>query len=618
MKTHTLQQRVWNKRGNGFWEGIHRIPPDPWGSVAYYRVGALVMCALVLAARTLGQQVPRHEATREAPPRPVPARFQKLSTPSAVGLDASGELLIADTSNNRIRRVDAAGIISVLAGNGVSRPKGDEGPATRAGLAMPSGVAADRFGNVFIADTGNNRVCRVDAGGTITTVAGTGQAGFSGDDGPAINAMLNGPTGIVVDSEGSLDIADRGNNRIRRVDSAGNITTVAGTGKSEFSGDAGPAVKAGLASPSSVAFDSEGNLYVADTGNNRIRRVDSSGQITTVAGNGGLGFQGDGGPATKATLASPMGLAVDDNGTIYLADALNNRIRRVDATGMITTAAGSSRAGFSGDGGPATEASLSTPSAVALGSGGTFFIADRLNQRIRRVDSSGIITTVAGNGLAGDDVLNQPPVAKAGPEQSVECTSPSLTPVTLDGSGSTDPDNDPLTFTWSGPFAKTTGVRPQVRLPLGRSTVTLVVNDGQADSKPATNTITVIVRPRVMSPALSGLVLEGQPIPVAKNPLEAARGVILKLELLCGTLKLGAGDIAARPQVVALARNGQALDLRALDLNLDRADHRKTSFEFLDGAWIYRLNSGVLGPGSYVITIQMPDGRRFVADFMLK
>jgi sugar lactone lactonase YvrE len=188
-----------------------------------------------------------------------------------------------------------------------------------------------------------------------------------------------------------------------RVDPAGNISSVAGAGQSGFGGDGGPAAKAKLAAPGGVAVDSLDNLYIADTGNSRIRRVDASnGTVTTVVGNGGIGFAGDGGPAAKATLAAPRGVAVDDSGDLIIADTGNNRVRRVDAmAGVITTVAGSSSSGFSGDNDPATAVSLGGPNGVAVGNDGSLFIADRLNQRIRRVDGSGMITTVAGNGPGG-------------------------------------------------------------------------------------------------------------------------------------------------------------------------------------------------------------------------
>jgi sugar lactone lactonase YvrE len=226
----------------------------------------------------------------------------------------------------------------------------------------------------------------VDAStGIITTVAGNGIPGYSGDGGPATSASLSGPSGVVVDATGNLLIADSSNYRIRRVDaSTGIITTVAGNGIRGFSGDGGPATSASL-SPIGVAVDATGNLFIADTGNHRIRRVDeSTGIITTVAGNGIRGFSGDGGPATSASLNYPTGVAVDGSGNLFIADAANNRIRWVDAsTGIITTVAGNGMPDYSGDGGPATSASLNGPSGVVVDAAGNLFIADNDNKRIR-------------------------------------------------------------------------------------------------------------------------------------------------------------------------------------------------------------------------------------------
>jgi sugar lactone lactonase YvrE len=256
-------------------------------------------------------------------------------------------------------------------------------------------VAVDAAGNLLIADTGNNRIRRVDgATGVITTVAGTGPTGseagsFSGDGGPAVNANLRFPSSVAVDASGNLYIADGGNHRIRRVDSVtGIITTAAGSGSFGFSGDGGPATDAQLA-PSDIAVDASGNLFIADANNNRIRRVDgATGVITTVAGTGTAGHSGDGGPATSASLFSPRGVAVDAAGNLFFAVA-SNRIRRVDAaTGIITTVAGSGASGFSGDGGPAISASLFGPAGVAVDAAGNLFIADFRNNRIRRVEAA--------------------------------------------------------------------------------------------------------------------------------------------------------------------------------------------------------------------------------------
>src|SRR5437879_2175397 len=336
-----------------------------------------------------------------------PATAAGLAFPEGVAVDAAGDLFIADSFNARIRRVDAtSGIITTVAGNGFRGFNGDGGPATSANLTTPTGIAVDSSGNLFIADTENARIRRVDgATDIITSVAGNGTAGFSGDGGPATSAELYGPLGIAVDSSGNLFIADAGNERIRRVDATtGIITIVAGNGTAGYSGDGGPDIGAGLFRPAGIAVDSSGNLFIADSLITRIRRViAATGIITTVAGNGMSGFSGDGGPATSAELLVPTGVSVDSSGNLFIADTENTRIRRVDAaTGIITTVAGNGSFGFSGDGGPATSADLNFPTGIAIDSSGNLFITDSLNNRIRRVNAATrIITTVAGNGTAG-------------------------------------------------------------------------------------------------------------------------------------------------------------------------------------------------------------------------
>ena len=330
-----------------------------------------------------------------------PATEARLDRPSGVAVDGAGNLFIADWYNRRIRKVDSAGVITTVAGTGTHRFSGDGGPATAARLSSPSGVAVDGAGNLFIADLGDRRIRKVDTAGVITTIAGTGETGFSGDGGPATEARLDRPYGVAVDGAGNLFIADRDNRRIRKVDSAGVITTVAGTGETGFSGDGGPATEARLFSPWGVAVDGTGNLFIADEANDRIRKVDSAGVITTVAGTGNRGFSGDGGPATEARLSSSWGVAVDGAGNLFIADRRSYRIRKVDSAGVITTVAGTGNRGFSGDGGPATEAQLDRPYGVAVDGAGNLFFVDGSNHRIRKVDSAGVITTVAGTGNRG-------------------------------------------------------------------------------------------------------------------------------------------------------------------------------------------------------------------------
>lgn len=317
----------------------------------------------------------------------------------------------------RVLDQDALGtkVIQTFAGTGEAGFSGDGGPATKAQLNRPYDAAVDSNGNVYIPEQRNHRVRKVAPSGTITTVAGTGDAGFNGDQRQATDAQLFFPVGVAVDSNDNLYIADGANHRVRKVDtSSGVITTVAGTGNAGFSGDGGPASEAQLNFPFRVAVDDEAGLYIADAANHRIRRVDDTSRtITTVAGTGSGGFSGDGGPATEAQLNLPFGVDVDDTGNVYVADWLNNRVRRVDASGVITTVAGTGGDGFSGDGGPASDAQLGRPTDVAVDEEGSLYIADRDNARVRWVNSSGMIATVAGGGDPEDGVGDGLPPTEA-------------------------------------------------------------------------------------------------------------------------------------------------------------------------------------------------------------
>jgi trimeric autotransporter adhesin len=330
-----------------------------------------------------------------------------LYDPSGVAVDASGNIYIADTYNHRIRLVTkSTGIITTVAGNGTRGYSGDGGLATSATLDYPSGVAVDASGNIYIADDENLRIRLVmKSTGIITTVAGDGTVGYSGDGGLATSVALGKPSGVAVDASGNIYIADTYHNRIRLVTkSTGIITTVAGTGSYGYSGDGGLATSATFISPNGVAVDASGNIYITDSGNYRIRLVTkSTGIITTVAGTGSFGDSGEGGLATSAALSRPYGVAVDASGNMYIADSGNERIRLVTkSTGIITTVAGDVTYGYSGDGGLATSAALYYPSGVAVDASGNMYIADTDNKRIRLVTkSTGIITTVAGNGTRG-------------------------------------------------------------------------------------------------------------------------------------------------------------------------------------------------------------------------
>ena len=327
-----------------------------------------------------------------------PATEARLRGPIDLAFDADGNLYIAGRFSHRILRVDPSGILTIAAGKLTERGtvrgfSGDGGPATEAELHNASAIAVGRNGNLYISDSGNHRIRMVDADGIITTVAGTGEQGFSGDGGPATQAALNDPLGLASDGQGNLYFWDSGNYRVRMVDEAGIITTVAGTGERGSSPDGTPAIEASLGSPSDhpqgLGFDAAGRLHITDLGNSRIWMIDSEGRLRAVAGSGETAYSGDGGPATEAGLNGPMGIAIGPDGSLYIAThthaAEGHRVRVVDRDGIITTIAGTETAGYSGDGGPATEAELNIPAAVAIGPDGNLYIADSANRVIRMV-----------------------------------------------------------------------------------------------------------------------------------------------------------------------------------------------------------------------------------------
>lgn len=321
--------------------------------------------------------------------------------------DADGNLYIADYGNNRVRKISAAGIITTVAGTGQGCCySGEGGPATQAQLSAPTGIAVDESGAIYVADTFNNRLRKIDAAGVITTIAGTGvPSPGSGDGGPSTRANLYWPTGLKLDGSGNLYFTDTGNMRICRISPGGVMTTVAGVnGWPGYDGDDGPATAAHLSWPKDIAFDATGNLYIADTANHVIRKVSPTGDITTFAGVGGDasvngGYSGDGGPAASARMNQPSGLAVDSNGNLYVSDTNNFRVRRISASGVITTVAGNGTKGYSGNGRAATEAQLAHPAGLAFDEAGNLYIGDGAS--VRMVGADGTIRTVAGNGLMG-------------------------------------------------------------------------------------------------------------------------------------------------------------------------------------------------------------------------
>jgi hypothetical protein len=288
--------------------------------------------------------------------------------------------------------------LQLLAGTGVPGYLGDGGPAVAAQLVEPLSVAVDATGGVLVADS-SNRIRRITPDGVITTVAGSGIAGFAGDGGPATNAQLNHPTGVVVDAAGGILIADQHNQRVRRVDTSGTISTVAGTGFVDRYEDGGPATKADLNLPATLALDADGGILIAEMGGRHIRRVDPDGTISTIAGDGGSVYDGDDKPAIQASLTKPTGLAVTEAGDVLIADQGDHRVRRVDPSGVIHTIAGNGSGVSTGDGGPASKASLSYPTSLLVDRSRRVLVTEGASStRVRSIERGGTINTIAGGG----------------------------------------------------------------------------------------------------------------------------------------------------------------------------------------------------------------------------
>jgi len=307
-----------------------------------------------------------------------------LCEPNSVWGDNTGNLYIADYCNYTIDKVDAAGNVTVIAGNSTPGFSGDGGPATAAEVDFVYGITLDKTGNIYFVD-GETRIRKINVAGIISTIAGTGAAGYGGDGGPATAALLDANEGLAIDTMGNLYIADVFNNRIRKIDIAsGVITTIAGNGTAGYTGDGGPATAAELNMPYGIGVDQSGNVYIADTYNNLIRKINASGIISTICGNGTAGNTGNGGPATAAELSEPYGLYTDSAGTVFFSEFPNSDVRKVSTDGILTLLAGTT-SGFSGDGGVATSAQLSDPCNVWEDKNGNVYICDMVNNRVREV-----------------------------------------------------------------------------------------------------------------------------------------------------------------------------------------------------------------------------------------
>ena len=310
----------------------------------------------------------------------------KLNYPTGVAVDRAGNVYIADANNNKVRKVSTTGVITTIAGTGTSGFSGDGGAATAAQLKYPTNIAVDLSGNVYITDANNARIRKVTPAGIISTYVGDGSLGYGGDGGQATAAQLHNPRGLHMDATGNLYIAAVFSQKVRMVDPSGIIMTVAGTGTSGYAGDGGSAVSAQLKDPSGVGKDAAGNMYIADKSSHCIRKVTPTGTISTIAGNDVTAdFAGDGGPATAARMKTPLTVKVDKYDNVFVLDMGNNRVRKINSSGVISTVAGATAVGSSGDGGPATAASFNFPQDIALDTLGNVYIADAGNNKIRKI-----------------------------------------------------------------------------------------------------------------------------------------------------------------------------------------------------------------------------------------
>ncbi|MBI3758433.1 MAG: SMP-30/gluconolactonase/LRE family protein, partial [Deltaproteobacteria bacterium] len=429
-----------------------------------------------------------------------------LKEPRGVALDAAGNVYIADQEAHAIRRVNAQGNISLFAGAGVKGFAGDNGPAANARFNSPTGLAVDLTRNIlFVADTGNHRIRRIDlATNTITTLAGNGAAGLGGD-GPAANAQLNYPSAVAVDGAGVVYVADTGNNRVVKISNS-KLAAVAGNGQVGNSGDGAAPLQAKLDHPTGLAVTSDGTtIFVADRGNNRVRKITSA-AITNFAGNGNAATSGDGAQATAAGLNAPTDVAVDGAGNVFITETDGERIRRVNTSNVISTIAGNGAAGNTGDDGPAISATLNTPTGlVRNNSTGVIFFSLLINPnnnnagvytvRVQAADSKGGTAQTPEFTITITDPNNNPPVAVMN-TLAATLFAPSgaaTATVNLNGTGSSDPDGDPITYAWfDGATQIAAGQMTTAQLAPGQHSIRLVVTDSKGATGSTTpQTVTV-------------------------------------------------------------------------------------------------------------------------------
>jgi len=477
------------------------------------------------------------------------AIFAQLRFPSDVAVDAAGNLYVADSFNNRVRKLTPSGAVSTIAGDGSYDFGGDGGPATLAKLRSPSSAVADGTGNLFIADSVNARVRKVTPAGVITTIAGTGQAGFSGDGGPAVAAQLFSPGALAIDGNGNLYIVDA--NRIRMVSATGVISTLAGDGFSGFAGDGGPATVARLQNPSGVAVNASGDVFIADTDNNRIRKVNSAGTISTIAGTGLMDFGGDDDPATTADLNHPRDVAVDTGGNLFISDYGNFRIRMVNPAGIITTVAGNGNWQFAGDGGPGHLAQLA-PRGIGIDGGGNLIVVD--NNRVRRI----LFTTPN----------NLPAITAISPFSG---NQGAVVPVSISGSalnGATA-----VTFSGTGVTASINGGGTATSLPvsitisagatLGLRTFTVATPAGTSDAFAGFTVTNSAPRPEITSIVPSkGQLNSTVPAVISGTGLSGATAVTFTGTGVTASIDSGGTDMSL-PVTITIAANA-SLDLRLI------------------------------------------------------